>query len=92
MEAGDRGAQTADVRWTVLREGAMLAGAGAVVGLGAALAGARVLSNMVYGVTATDLVTYAGSVALLMVVMLAACYLTARRACRVDPMAALRAE
>lgn len=54
--------------------------------------GARVVASMLYGVTATDVLTYAGSVALLAVVMLAACYLPARRACRVDPMAALRAE
>ncbi len=84
------GAAAADVRLMVLREGAMLAGAGVVIGIIAALAGARVVSSMLYGIASTDALTYVGSALLLVAVMLVASYIPAWRASRVDPMVALR--
>jgi len=86
------GAAAADVRAMVVREGAMLAGAGVAIGLVAARLGARVVSTMLYGITSTDALTYTGSAALLVVVMLVASYIPAWRASRVDPMVALRVE
>jgi len=86
------GAGAADVRMMVVREGAMLAGAGVVIGLGATLAGARVVSSMLYGITATDSLTYTGSALLLVLAMLVASYIPAWRASRVDPMVALHFE
>ena len=86
------GAAAADVRGMVVREGAMLAGAGVAIGLVAARLGARVVSTMLYGIAATDAFTYTGSAALLVVVMLVASYIPAWRASRVDPMVALRVE
>ncbi len=86
------GAAAADVRMMVVREGAKLAGVGVVIGLVAALAGTRVVSSMLYGITATDLLTYAGSAVLLVLVMLVASYIPAWRASRVDPLVALRFE
>ena len=76
----------------IVREGAMLAGAGVVVGLVAAFAGARLVSSMLDGIAATDALTYTGSAVLLVLVMLVASYIPARRASRVDPMVALRSE
>ena len=86
------GAAAADVRMMVVREGATLAGVGVVIGLVAALAGTRVVSSMLYGVTATDLLTYTGSAVLLVLVMLVASYIPAWRASRVDPLTALHFE
>ncbi len=86
------GAAASDVRRMVVREGAMLAGAGVAIGLVAALAGARLVASMLYGVKSTDAVTYAGSAAVLTAIMLAASYVPAWRASRVDPLAALRCE
>jgi ABC-type antimicrobial peptide transport system permease subunit len=86
------GAATWDVRMMVVREGATLAGAGVVIGLVVALAGGRVVSSMLYGVRATDLLTYAGSAVLLVLVMIVASYFPAWRASRVDPLVALRFE
>ena len=86
------GAAAADVRAMVVREGVVLAGAGVAIGLIAARLGARVVSTMLYGITATDALTYTGSAALLVVVMLVASYIPAWRASRVDPMVALRVE
>ena len=86
------GAAARDVQMMVVREGATLAGAGIVIGLAAALAGTRVVSGMLYGIQATDLITYAGSAVLLVIVMLVASYLPAWRASRVDPLVALRFE
>ena len=86
------GAAGSDVRIMVVREGVTLAGAGVAIGLVATLAGARLVASMLYGVKSTDAATYAGSAALLIAIMLAASYIPAWRASRVDPLAALRCE
>jgi ABC-type antimicrobial peptide transport system permease subunit len=86
------GAAASDVRAMVVREGVTLAGAGVAIGLAAALAGARLVANMLYGVKSTDAATYAGSAAVLVAIMLVASYIPAWRASRVDPLAALRCE
>ncbi len=86
------GAAASDVRKMVVREGVALAGAGVAIGLIAALAGARLVASMLYGVKSTDPATYAGSAALLIAIMLAASYIPAWRASRVDPLSALRCE
>jgi len=76
----------------VVGEGIRLAAAGIVVGVLIALAVARLLTALLYGVGASDPMTFVGVVALLAVVSLVASYLPARRAARVDPMVALRSE
>jgi putative ABC transport system permease protein len=86
------GAQTLDVLKLVLRQGGRLAAAGVLVGIVAALGMMRLLSSLLYGVSAADPLTFAGVAILLMLVSLAACYIPARRATRVDPMVALRYE
>lgn len=86
------GAAASDVRRMVVKEGALLAGVGVVIGVVAALAGARVVSSMLYGVTTTDSAAYAGSAALLVFIMLVASYVPAWRASRVDPLTALHVE
>jgi putative ABC transport system permease protein len=65
---------------------------GVVLGLGAALASTRAMQAMLFGVTATDPLTFAAMSALLIAVALLACWLPARRAMRVSPMVALRSE
>ncbi len=86
------GAEPSGVRAMVVREGLTLAGAGVAIGLAAALAGARLVASMLYGIKSTDVATYAGSAALLFATMLAASYIPAWRASRVDPLTALRCE
>ncbi|MGH9794084.1 MAG: ABC transporter permease [Candidatus Acidiferrales bacterium] len=86
------GAQPPDVARMILREGALLALAGIAIGLLGALWLARLLENLLYGVTASDPVTLATVSLLLAMVALFACWLPARRAMRVDPMIALRHE
>lgn len=86
------GAQSGDVVGMVLREGARLALVGVCIGVGAALGLGRLMSSLLFGVTAHDPLTF-GSVALLLVLIaLVACYVPARRAMRVDPLVALRYE
>jgi len=65
---------------------------GLAIGLAGSLALTRFLSSLLFGVTPTDPLTFAGVVALLGLVALAACYIPARRAMRVDPMVAMRFE
>jgi len=84
------GAQRRDVLRLVLLQGMQLTIAGLVMGVALALMLTRFLQKILFGVTATDVITYAGVAALLAVVALAACWIPAWRAMRVDPMVALR--
>jgi ABC-type antimicrobial peptide transport system permease subunit len=86
------GASKEDVLRLVVRQGATLALIGVTIGLAAALATTRVLKNMLYGVSATDAATFTAVPLILMAVALLASYIPARRATRVDPVSALRAE
>ncbi|MGC1904950.1 MAG: ABC transporter permease [Candidatus Acidiferrum sp.] len=86
------GAQTGNVLGMVLGEGLRLAILGAGIGLAGSFFAARLLSGMLFGITAGDPVTFAGVAMLLVVVALVACYIPARRATRVDPLVALRYE
>jgi ABC-type antimicrobial peptide transport system permease subunit len=86
------GAQQRDVLHLVVGQGIVLAIVGAAVGVGVALAVTRYLSSMLYDVHANDPATIMVVAVLLALVAMAACYIPARRATRVDPMAALREE
>jgi putative ABC transport system permease protein len=86
------GAQTADVLRLILRQGMLLAALGAIIGLVIGLGGGRLLKTLLYGVSATDPVTFVAVTLLLGSVTLLACWLPAYRATRVDPMIALRTE
>ncbi len=86
------GAQGGDVVSMVLRQGAKLALLGVCIGVVAALALARLMTSLLFGVTAHDPLTFAAVAALLITVALLACYIPARRAMKVDPMVALRYE
>ena len=84
------GASPAAVRWMVVRQGAIIGGIGVVIGTLLALYAARVLGSMLFGVTTHDPATFALVAVLLLVVGLVASYFPARRATRIDPLAALR--
>jgi len=84
------GASPADVVGMVVRHGLKLPAIGLAVGVAASLAGTRVLSHVLFGVSATDPVTFVSTVAALLAAAVAACYLPARRATRIDPISALR--
>ncbi|HEX9000263.1 MAG TPA: FtsX-like permease family protein, partial [Blastocatellia bacterium] len=86
------GAQTADVLRLFLREGMALALIGVTLGLFGALAVTRVMTGLLFGVSASDPLTFAGVAGVLSLIALLACYLPARRAARIDPMIALRCD
>ncbi|HKN76256.1 MAG TPA: ABC transporter permease [Candidatus Acidoferrum sp.] len=86
------GAPRGDVFRLVVGEGLKLAGVGIAIGIAAALGLARLMSSLLYGISATDFETFIGVAVLLALVALLACYVPARRAMRVDPTVALRYE
>jgi putative ABC transport system permease protein len=86
------GATSRDVLWLVVRHGLLLTLIGVTLGTGAALASTRILKNLLFGVSATDPVTFALIALLLVGVALIASYIPARRATKVDPLQALRQE
>jgi len=84
------GARREDVLRLILRQGATLALAGIAVGSIAALLLSRLVAGLLYGVSATDPVSFVVVIALLTVVALLASFIPARRAAKVDPMTVLR--
>jgi ABC-type antimicrobial peptide transport system permease subunit len=86
------GAERRDVVRMVLREGLGFAAIGSILGLIASLFVMRVLASMLYGVQATDPFAFAGGIAIVIAVSMAACWIPARRAASIDPMQALRTE
>jgi predicted permease len=86
------GARQQDVLWLVIRRGVRLALAGWVFGVAGALAATRFIGSLLYGVSTTDPVTFGSVLLLLVAVAVAASWLPARRATKVDPIVALRCE
>jgi putative ABC transport system permease protein len=86
------GAQPKDVLRLILGQGVRLTVIGSVIGLAGAFALTRVMSSLLYGVSATDPMTFVVAALALSVVALAACYIPARRVTKIDPMIALRCE
>lgn len=86
------GARGSDVLKLIIGQGVKLVIAGVVIGVAGALALSRVMASLIYGVSATDPLTFIAISLLLVSVALLACYIPARRATKVDPMVALRYE
>ncbi|HXI31920.1 MAG TPA: FtsX-like permease family protein, partial [Vicinamibacterales bacterium] len=84
------GAQARDVVALVLRQAMWIAGAGVAIGLASALAGARLLSSLLHGVSPYDPLTFVAVPIVVALVAAVACVVPARRAARVDPLTALR--
>jgi ABC-type antimicrobial peptide transport system permease subunit len=84
------GAQPGKVLRLIIGQGLRLVGAGELIGLLGSLALTRVMTSLLFGVAATDPLTFAGAALLLGAVALAACFIPARRAARADPLIALR--
>ena len=86
------GAQAADVLRLTIGQGMTLVLIGVGIGIAAALALTGLAKSLLFGVSATDPLTYAGVAALMICIALLACYIPARRATKIDPMVALRNE
>jgi ABC-type antimicrobial peptide transport system permease subunit len=86
------GAQLSDVLALVLRHGLKLTAIGAALGLFGAYLATRAITSVLYGVSATDPLTFGFVSGLLIGVALVACYVPSRRATKVDPLIALRSE
>jgi len=86
------GAQRRDVMAMVVGQGMTMTIVGTAIGVAASAALARLMSSLLFGVSAVDPVTFVAIPLLLIAVALAACYVPARRAMRVDPLQTLRSE
>ncbi|HEY4364008.1 MAG TPA: ABC transporter permease [Bryobacteraceae bacterium] len=86
------GARAGDIFLDVLGEGGKLGAIGVGLGLAGAAGLTRLMQSMLFGVSSTDVATFAGAAVALFGLTMVACYLPARRAVRIDPMAALRSE
>jgi predicted permease len=86
------GAQLSDVQKLILKQGMFLAAIGSLCGLVIAFGGARMMKSLLYGVSSSDPTTFTCVALLLLGIALVACWVPARRASRVEPMIALRAE
>jgi ABC-type antimicrobial peptide transport system permease subunit len=86
------GAEGKDVSRMVVRQGMQMAGVGIVIGLMGALVLSRLLTALLYGVKPYDPLTFVSVSLMLAICALAACWIPARRATRMDPMLALRYE
>ena len=86
------GAQLSDVQKLILKQGMLLAAVGSSCGLLIAFAGARMMKSLLYGVSTSDPITFTCVALLLVGIAFLACWIPARRASRVEPMIALRAE
>jgi len=86
------GAQLSDVQKLILKQGMLLAAIGSLSGLLVAFGGARLMKSLLYGVSTSDPITFTCVALLLLGIALLACWVPARRASRVEPMIALRAE
>ena len=86
------GAKPSNVLGMVVRQGMVLTAAGLALGIGGALGATRLMASLLFGVSATDPLTFVAIPLLLAGVALGACFVPARRATKVDPMIALRYE
>jgi predicted permease len=86
------GAQASQISWLILRTGLWQLGIGLTLGLAAAFGVSQLLKSLVAQIPAVDPITFIGITLLLTIVMLAACLIPARRATRMDPLAALRVD